>query len=70
MIKFSDCSKFATDPCYSEARGTCWGFAIFIATIIALGTIAILTAGLDLHTLVSRDQVALAYAQMNAVDPL
>jgi hypothetical protein len=53
MINLHDASKFATAPEYAEARGACWGTAVFIATILALGTIAVLSAGLDLHTIFS-----------------
>jgi len=70
MLKLTEASRFASAPEYAEARGTCCGLAIFLATILALGIIAALTAGLDLHSLVSRDQIAPAYAQMNAADPL
>lgn len=70
MIKFSDCSKFATDPNYSEARGTCCGLAIFFATLLALGVIAVLSAGLNLHGMVSvsGDVAPPAYAQLTVAD--
>lgn len=65
MIRLSDCSKFATDPRYSEARGTCCGLAIFFATLLALGTIAALSASLELHTLFMQ-QAQPAYAHVSA----
>jgi len=63
MLKLHDASKFATAPEYAEARGTCWGLAIFIATLLALGTIAVLTAGLDLHARFTSEQTPPVYAQ-------
>ena len=67
MINLHDASKFATAPEYAEARGACWGTAIFIATILALGTIAVLSAGLDLHALFSSTQSAPVLAQADVL---
>lgn len=65
MIKLSEASKFATAEEYSEARGTCCGVALFVATLLALGTIAALSSSLDLHLLFSKEQMPPSYAQLS-----
>ena len=64
MYKISDTSKFAVAPEFAEARASLCGVAVFIATFIALGIIASLTAGLDVRSLTSQDDAMPAYAQV------
>ncbi len=52
MLKLSDASKLASAPDYAHTRECACGLTVFIGTLVVLGLIAVLAAGLGLHSLV------------------
>jgi hypothetical protein len=57
-------TKFAVAPEFAEARASMCGVAVFVATFIALGIIASLTAGLDVRSVMALDDAPPTYAQV------
>lgn len=66
MFKISEMSKRAVSPEFAETRAACGGLAIFAATLVALGMLASLVAGMDLSSITSNgDPIPAAYVQAN-----
>jgi hypothetical protein len=68
MHKIVSPARFAVAPEFAEARASMCGVAVFVATFVALGVIASLTAGLDVRSVVSQDEPMPAYAQVHNAD--
>ena len=64
MFKITDATKLVSAPEFAPTRDAACGLAVFIATLIALGILAGLAAGLDLHTLFTLDQTSPASAEL------
>ena len=65
MHKIINPVKFCAAPEFAEARASMCGLGVFIATFVALGIIASLTAGLDVRSVVAQDDAMPAYAQVH-----
>jgi hypothetical protein len=70
MFKIEEAPKLIHSEEYADARACCGGLAVFIGTIVAIGVLAGLIAGIgiDLRSLGSSDAAPPAYAQLQPND--